>query len=257
MRPLRRGFAGLVGALALAHAGGAAAQAAPMKAVAPENLLVIDTGKGRILIEMRPDLAPGHVARVRELAREGYYDGALFYRVLDGYMAQGGDRSVTGSFTSDKPNLKGEFTVAGAPAAVEWLGASPLRRTSDGTTFARFCAGTASFAHYDDPDTANSQFFLMRGANDWLERKFTVWGRVVVGLDVVRALNVGEPPANPDLMTRVRVAADLPEAERPTVEIADTASTGFAREVEKARKAREKAGQPFSLCDVEVAARVR
>ena len=233
------------------------AQAVEFKPVAPENLLVIDTTKGRILIEMRPDAAPLHVERVRELAREGYYDGALFYRVIDNYMAQGGDRSPTGRFTSDKPNLKAEFTIPAAPADVEWLGASPLKRNADGIAYGRFCAGTASFAHYEDPDTANSQFFLMRAASDFLERKFTVWGRVVVGLDVVRRLNVGEPPANPDVMTRVRAAADLPEAERPTVEIADTSSPGFRREVEKARKAAEKAGRPFSLCDVETPVRVR
>ena len=253
----RRGLAALTAAAVLATAGPAAAQAVEWTPVAPENLLVIETGKGRILIEMRPDLAPAHVERVRELAREGYYDGALFYRVIDGFMAQGGDRSVTGSFTSDKPNVKAEFTVAGVPAGVDWLGATPLRRLSDGTTFARFCAGAASFAHYDDADSANSQFFLMRAANDWLERKFTVWGRVVVGQDVVRALNVGEPPASPDVMTRVRVAADLTDGERPTVEIADTAGAGFRREVERARKAAEAAGRPFSPCDVEAPARVR
>ncbi|MBX7248100.1 MAG: peptidylprolyl isomerase [Caulobacteraceae bacterium] len=225
--------------------------------IAPQDLLVIETGRGRILIELRPDLAPRHVARVRELAREGWYDGSQFYRVVDRFMAQGGAKSVAGPFDSDKPNLKGEFTVAGVPATTDWLGASPLRRLSDGTTFARFCPGTASFAHYDDPDTANAQFFLMREAGDSLEKTFTVWGRVVAGLDIVRGLEPGQPPAAPVVITRVRVAADLAEAERPTVEIADTASPGFRAMVEVRRKAAEKAYRPFSLCDVEIAARVR
>lgn len=249
---------GALAAIVLAFAPAPAATAAvEWKPLDPESVLVIETGKGRILIEMRADLAPGHVARVKELAREGYYDGALFYRVIDNYMAQGGDRSATGSFTSTKPDLAAEFTAPAAVGSAEWLGASPLKRGVDGVAYARFCTGTASFAHYEQPDTANSQVFLMRTANDWLERKFTVWGRVVVGQEVVKALNVGEPPAQPDVMTRVRVAADIPDGERPKVEVADTAGAAFKREVERVRKARDKTGQPFSLCDVEVPARVR
>jgi peptidylprolyl isomerase len=248
------------GLLAISAAPALAVPAAPdipWTTIAPENLLVIETGKGRIMIELRPDLAPRHVARVRELAHEGWYDGTQFYRVVDRFMAQGGAKSVEGPFDSDKPSLRAEFTVSGLPATTEWLGASPLRRTSDGTTFGRFCPGTASFAHYDDPDTANAQFFLMREAGDSLEKTFTVWGRVVVGLDVVRALEVGQPPSQPVSITRVRVAADLPAAERPTVEIADTASPAFQATVEATRKAAEKAYRPFSLCDVQVPARVR
>lgn len=258
---LRR--AALAAALLLAFAPAvraappAPAAAVPWVTIAPENLLVIETAKGRILIELRPDMAPRHVARVRELAREGWYDGSQFYRVIDRFMAQGGAKSVEGPFDSDKPNLRAEFTVAGLPATTEWLGASPLRRTSDGATFGRFCAGTASFAHYDDPDTANAQFFLMREAGDSLEKTFTVWGRVVMGLDVVRALDAGQPPPNPVIITHMRVAADLPEAQRPTVEIADTSSPGFQAGVKAARKAAEIAYRPFSLCDVEVPARVR
>jgi peptidylprolyl isomerase len=247
----------LAAALALAATAQAAAPDYGFKPVAPENLWVIETGKGRILIELRPDLAPNHVARIRELTREGYYDGALFYRVINHYFAQGGARSATGPFESARPNVKAEFTVTGLPASVEWLGASPLNRTEDGTAFARFCPGTAAFPHYDDPDSANSQFHLMREAGPSLEHKYTVFGRVVVGLDVVRALNVGEPPASPDLMVRVRVAADIPQAERPAVEVADTAGAAFRRDIEKLRKQRDKARLPFSLCDVPVPARVR
>ncbi len=234
-----------------------AATAAEWTVVDPDNLLVIDTAKGRILVEMRPDAAPAHVDRVRDLAREGWYDGSLFYRVIDNYMAQGGARTATGPYESDKPNLKAEFTVQGVEPGVDWLGASPLRRLADGATVARFCPGTASFAHYDDPDSANAQFFLMRAPSDYLEGKFTVWGRVVVGLDVVRALEVGQPPASPDVIARVRVASDIPAAERPTVEVADTGGPAFQRQIELTRKAHEKSRQPFSLCDVPVAARVR
>lgn len=259
MTRLRQGLAGLAVTLALTAA--ATAAAAPpdygFRPVAPENLLVIETAKGRILIELRPDIAPRHVERIRELAREGYYDGALFYRVIGSYFAQGGARSVTGPFESSKPNLKAEFTVAGVDPAVEWLGAQPLHRTADGTTFARFCPGTAAFPHYDDPDSANSQIYLMRESGPSLERQYTVFGRVVVGLDVVRALAVGEPPANPDVMIRVRVASELPEAERPAVEVADTAGAAFRKDIEKVRRERDRARLPFSLCDVPVPARLR
>lgn len=249
--------AALLTAPVAADAAPAAPPAATWTTIAPENLLVIETAKGKIYIELRPDLAPLNVARVRELSREGWYDGSLFYRVIDTFMAQGGARTVTGPYDSPKRNVKGEFTVSGLAPTVEWAGASPLRRLSDGTTFGRFCAGTASFAHYDDPDSANAQFFLMRQPADSLERTFTVWGRVVVGMDVVRALAVGEPPARPDVMTRVRVAADLPQAERPTVEIVDTAGAAFRAQVQAAREAANKAYRPFSLCDVTVDARVR
>lgn len=247
----------LLAAPTAALAGPPAQPAVEWKVIAPENLLVIETAKGKIYIELRPDLAPLNVARVRELSREGWYDGSLFYRVIDTFMAQGGARTVTGPYDSPKRNVKGEFTVSGLAPTVEWAGASPLRRLADGTTFGRFCAGTASFAHYEDPDSANAQFFIMRQPADSLERTFTVWGRVVVGMDVVRALAVGEPPARPDVMTRVRVAADLPEGQRPTVEIADTAGAAFKLDVADAREAANKAYRPFSLCDVKVEARVR
>ena len=255
---LARTLAGLTSALLLASA----AQAAPppdyqWRAVEAENLLVVELARGKIYIELRPDLAPNHVARIRELAREGYYDGALFYRVIASYFAQGGARSVTGPFESSKPNLKAEFTVAGVDPAAEWLGPLPLKRDADGTTYARFCPGTAAFPHYDDPDSANSQIYLMRESGPSLERQYTVFGRVVVGLDVVRAIAPGEPPAVPDAMLKVRVASDIPASERPTVEVADASSAAFRKDVEKMRKQRDKALLPFSLCDVPLPARLR
>jgi peptidylprolyl isomerase len=250
-------LAALLAAAPAAVSARADPAAVEWKAVAPENLLVVETSKGRILIELRPDMAPLHVARVRELAREGWYDGSLFYRVIDNFMAQGGARSPGGPFDSPKPNLKAEFTFPGVAATTDWLGASPVAHLSDGSAYGRFCPGTASYAHYDDPDTANAQFFLMRQPSTALERTFTVWGRVVVGLDIVRSLAVGEPPAQPDRITRMRVAADLPAAQRPTLEIADTAGPVFRADVERQRVAAQKAYRPFSLCDVEVPARVR
>lgn len=257
-----RPLAALLAALALGSTAAGPSLAAPPKpaewrTVEAENLWVIETGKGRVLIELRADIAPNHVARIRQLTRAGYYDGALFYRVIDHYFVQGGDRSVTGTFTSDLPNLTAEFTIPGLATTVEWLGSNPIKREEDGTTYARFCAGTAAFPHYDDPDTANSQIFIMREAGQSMERKYTPFGRVVSGLEVVRAINVGQPPAEPDQMVRVRVAADIPEAERPVVEVADTTSAAFRKEIDTVRKQRDKARLPFSLCDVPVPSRVR
>lgn len=254
-----RGLAGLAAALVLAAAGtAAAAPAAPdyqWRTVEAENLLVIELARGKIYVELRPDIAPRHVARIRELTREGYYDGALFYRVIQSYFAQGGARAGA-PFTSTKPDLKAEFTVEGVDPSVEWMGPLPLHR-SNGKTFARFCPGSAAFPHYDDPDTANSQFYLMREAGPSLEAQYTVFGRVVVGLDVVRAIAVGEPPPVPDQMLKVKIASDMPEAERPTVEVADAASPAFQKEVEKVRKERDRLRLPFSLCDVPLPGRLR
>jgi len=260
MTGLRRALAGLAAVAAMAAAPVAAAPAAPdyqWRAVESENLLVIELERGRIYIELRPDIAPNHVARIRELAREGYYDGALFYRVIGSYFAQGGARSVTGPFESIKPNLKAEFTLQGVDPSVEWMGPLPLHRSADGTTFARFCPGTAAFPHYDDPDSANSQFYLMRESGPSLEKQYTVFGRVVVGLDVVRAIAVGEPPPVPDRMLKVRIASDIPPAERPTVEVADPASPAFRKDIEKLRKERDRLRLPFSLCDAPLPGRVR
>ena len=117
-----------------------------------------------------------------------------------------------------------------------------------------YCPGVVGMARDEDPDTANSQFFLMRQAYPSLDKRYTAWGRVLVGLDVVRAIKTGEPVQDPDRMTRVRVLADLPEADRPKVYVLDAGSPAFARIVAAARKAK---GADFSVCDVEAPVQVR
>ena len=150
----------------------------------PENTLYMDLAKGRVTIELRPDLAPGHVARIKELAREGFYDGVVFHRVIEGFMAQGGDPTGTGTGGSKKPNLKAEFSK------------EPHVR------------GTCSMARSQSPDSANSQFFICFGDCSFLDRQYTVWGKVTSGMELVDQLKRGEPVRDPDKIVKMQVAAD-------------------------------------------------
>lgn len=237
----------------------------------PQNTLVIDTTKGQVVVEMYPQLAPHHAERMTTLARQGFYDGIIFHRVIEDFMAQTGDPQGTGQGGSTLPDLKAEFTVrkdSTFPMKVVqrqggkdigYLGAMPVQSqvpelaaiTIDGKTQAwgLYCQGVLGMARDNSPDSGNSQFFLMRGANDVLEKRYTAFGTVVSGLDVVRKIKIGEPAVNPDKMTKVRVLADIPEAERPKIEIMDTNSPQFQAVVDAKIK---ELGTNFSPCDVTV-----
>jgi cyclophilin family peptidyl-prolyl cis-trans isomerase len=150
----------------------------------PENTLIIETTKGRVVIELRPDLAPEHVKRIKTLVREGFYDGIAFHRVIEGFMAQTGCPKGTGTGGSEYPNLKAEFN------------AEPHVR------------GVCSMARAQSPDSANSQFFIVFDDATFLDRKYTVWGKVIEGMDNVDKIKRGEPVQNPDKMISVKVGAD-------------------------------------------------
>ena len=252
-----------------------AAMVAPeWRTVSSENLLVIDTTKGRILVELTPEVAPLHVERIKLLARRGFYDGVPWHRVIDWFMAQTGDPLGNGEGQSPYPDLKGEFTfrreatlpfaavAEPAGARVGFLHSLPIQTqpdsafalTADGKVHAwgLYCPGVAGMARDEGNDTANSQFFLMRQAYPALDKRYSIWGMTVSGLDVVRNLKVGDGDngmvgAEPDRMTRVRIAADIPEAERPSVQVLATDSPRFRALVETTRAAR---GADFSVCDV-------
>jgi peptidylprolyl isomerase len=250
-----------------AQPAAAEATAGEWRPLDPQNTLVMETTKGRMIIEMRPDLAPLAVARIKTLSKRGYYDGALFYRVIADYMAQGGDKGER-TFKSDLPNLRAEFTfrrqsdtpfalVGNVPnGEVGFVGALPVRfdKFSDGSQqgYAWFCPGVAAMPHYDDPNSANSQMFFLRRHATNLEKEYTAWGRVVQGQAAVDAFANGEPPAKPDKMMRVRLLADLPEPERPRLEVMDTRSPAFS---ELARKTMAEKGRAFSLCDLQIPVR--
>ena len=164
-----------------------------------ENALILETTKGKVVIELFPDLAPGHVARIKELAREGAYDGVVFHRVIEGFMAQTGDvkfgnsskpsfaPSRAGMGGSDKPDLKAEFSNA------------------------NHGRGTCSMARAQNPNSANSQFFICFADAGFLDGQYTIFGKVVSGMEFVDKIAKGEPPRTPDKMISVKVAADVKE----------------------------------------------
>jgi len=225
-------------------------------------------------------MAPLAVARVRTLADQGFYDGLKFHRVLEGFMAQTGDPLGTGAGGSDLPDIAGEFQfrrgrdlgfvnlITAPTGQLGIAGSMPILTQPDAQMMvtadfktagqALFCPGVAGMARNQDPDSANSQFFLMSGANDSLNGLYTPFGRVVAGLDVVRALKTGSEAANgrvddPDVMTRARTAAGLPESERPVVRVMNPSSPAFAAEVARVRSER---GARFDVCDVQPAVQV-
>jgi peptidylprolyl isomerase len=147
-----------------------------------ERLTLSLSSGGDVVIKLRPDLAPGHVQRITELANSGFYDGVVFHRVIDGFMAQGGDPTGTGYHGSDLPNLKAEFSR------------EPHVR------------GTASMARSADPNSANSQFFICFDDAGFLDGQYTVWGQVESGMEHVDALPKGEPPREPGKIVKATVA---------------------------------------------------
>jgi peptidylprolyl isomerase len=259
----------------------AAAQPPPAeadwRAPDPQNVLIIDTTKGRIVFELDPLSAPQAVARVRELAKQGFYDGRTFFRVIDNFMDQTGDPKEDGTGGSTLPNLPPEFafrrssdvtfvpvTKAGGLEA-GYVGALPVISqsmdlallTADHkvAAYVTFCPGVGGLARADDPASANSQFFLMRGAHDNLDQKYAAFGRVIAGEDVVRNIKTGEPPPAPaDKMTKVRLLADLPAAERPQVRVIDVRSAWFKTMIDRLKA--EKVVD-FSLCDVDLPSQVK
>ena len=163
----------------------------------PENTLIVETTKGNVVIEMMPNAAPEHVARIKELAREGAYDGVVFHRVIPDFMAQTGDVKFgkkggkdfnparAGMGGSEKPDLKAEFSNI-----------SHIR-------------GTCSMARSQSPNSANSQFFICFTDAPWLNKQYSVWGQVIEGMDNVDKIKKGEPVTDPDSIVSVKVAADV------------------------------------------------
>src|SRR6185437_15034202 len=169
-------MAALVAVLLLAAGG-------PVSAADPENTLYLDVPKGRVVIEMRPDIAPNTVARIKELARRKFYDGIVFHRVIAGFMAQTGDPKGDGTGGSGQ-KLKAEFSRE------------------------HHVRGTVSMARAQDPDSADSQFFICFAPAPFLDGKYTIFGKVTAGMEFIDAIAKGEPPAKPDKIIKMQVAAD-------------------------------------------------
>lgn len=268
-------------ALALA-ASTASAQIAPpagadWRAPDPNNVIVVETNKGRIIAELYPQAAPNHVERVRGLVKSGFYDGLTFFRVIGDFMAQTGDPQNTGIGGSDQPNLTAEFTFrrgADMPLGASfkhgsneqgWVAALPVTSQNSAlavmtadrkvASWGNFCPGVLGMARAGDPDSANSQFFFMRQANASLDKTYTAFGRVLQGLNIVRNIKTGEPVPDPqDKMLSVKLLADLPADKRPAVQVMDTRSAAFKALVAK-RQA--EMGGGFTNCDVDVPVQVK
>lgn len=192
-------FSHLIWSLAVMTTTSFAAQAA-----SPENTLNLDLKSGRVVIDLMPEVAPGHVERIKTLVKEGFYDGIVFHRVIDGFMAQTGDPTGTGRGGSSYPDLKAEFSN------------TPYKR------------GTVGMARTMNPDSANSQFFICFTDDgcSFLTGQYTVFGQVSSGMEFVDAIAKGEPPANPDKIVKATVGADAAATSATeTVPAADAAAT--------------------------------
>ena len=151
----------------------------------PENTLIMETTKGKVVIALRPDLAPKHVERIKQLAREGFYDGIVFHRVIEGFMAQTGCPKGTGTGGSKYPNLPAEFNAE------------------------KHVRGVCSMARSQAPNSANSQFFICFDDATFLDKQYTAWGKVIEGMENVDKIKRGEPLQNPDKIKSLKVAADV------------------------------------------------
>jgi peptidylprolyl isomerase len=251
----------------------------------PKDLLVIETTKGKVLVELNDLAAPLAAERVRQLARQGVYDGRGFFRVIDNFMDQTGDPLDTGMGQSSLPNLQPEFTFKRGPdtpfalvfksngAEEGYVGSLPVVGQSMDLglltvdhrvdAWGTYCAGVLGIARSDDPASGNSQFFLMRtnatsadGGSHGLDKQYTAFGRVLAGQDVIDAIKTGEPAPQPqDKMLSVKVVADMPEASRPKVRVVDARSAWAKAAILRA----EAASTPvdFTVCDVKLPVEVK
>jgi peptidylprolyl isomerase len=278
-------LAAAAGAVALAAGVHATAKTAPVappteadwRTPDPQNVLVIDTNKGRIFVELVPKVAPATAARLRDLTRAGFYDGRAFFRVIDGFMDQTGDPQDNGQGGSTQPNVPPEFIfkrnastpmvtvgringletgfIDGLPVLSQGIDLAVLTADNTVKAWGTFCPGVVGMARADAPDSGNSQFFLMRDPHPDLDQHYTAFGRAIGGLDVIRAIKVGEPPSPPmDTMTKVRVLADIPAAERPTVRVIDPSGPWFRAMVERVRAQKV---IDFSVCDLDVPSQIK
>ncbi|MGC6500896.1 MAG: peptidylprolyl isomerase [Henriciella sp.] len=228
------------------------ANPAHWRVVDPDNLVLFETTKGRIVLEVFPEVAPAHVAHFKAYIRAGLYDSTLFHRVIKGFMAQGGDVAAIHGAEAMLGPIQAEFTFRRAPETfpIDVIGPAdsaeagffrgvPIRTQAqfladmsfDGQveSWIPHCAGVLSSARTNDPDSADAQFFLISDQGQHLDRQYTAKGRVLQGLEVVKAIKLGPEPngfpiANPDILQSARLVSDLPEADRPIVYVQRTDS---------------------------------
>ena len=249
-----------------------------------ENTLYVDLEYGRVILELYPEIAPIHVERIKTLTREGFYDYISFHRVIEGFMNQTGDPKGDGTGGSDLPDITAEFTFRrGRDMPVTLVGARPSGQgdigvgfykalpiatqpnsqgilTKDGkvAAFGLHCKGVTSMARATDPNSANSQFFLMRDTTPHLDTQYSIWGNTVFGHEHLTKIKVGskgeDPQFVPDVMKKVQVAADVPETERVNVQVLKSGSPAFKNYLKTQKKAD---GSYPDICDIRVPHRVQ
>lgn len=244
-----------------------------------ENLIVVDLPAGPLFIEMRPDLAPNHIAQIKTLVRKGFYDGLTFHRVIEGFVAQGGDPKGDGTGGSDLPDIKAEFArdakdvanftaigrdrvaarvglIDGVPVGAEPETLRSFRQDRAVRVWGAHCPGVMSMARATPPDSANSQFFLVIGdARASLDQRYTVWGWIIDGIENARRIERGEPPKRPTPIVRMRIGADVPAEELPKIEVMRSDSAVFQTYLKEAKLVDE-TGFVKDLCDIKPPRRV-
>ncbi len=255
----------------------------------PENTLYIDTDYGRIIVELFPEIAPLHVAQIKTLTRQKFYDYITFHRVIDGFMNQTGDPKGDGTGDSDLPNIQPEFTFRRSPEmGVTLTGSQSVNPknpngeqigvgfykslqvatqpssqailTIDGKVdaYGLHCKGVTSMARSSKEDSGNSQFFLMRGTSPWLDTQYSIWGATVWGREYLTKFKVGtageDPTFVPDKMNTVQLAADVPVNERVKLQVLRTDSEAFGAYLKTLRK---EDGRYPDICDITVPSRIK
>ncbi|MGB0906669.1 MAG: peptidylprolyl isomerase [Maricaulaceae bacterium] len=255
--------------------------------VNPENLLVIDTEYGQIGVELYPEIAPRHVTQIKTLARQSFYDMITFHRVIDGFMNQTGDPKGDGTGDSDLPNIEAEFTFRrgtdmpvtliasravnlrnpsageigvgfykGLPVASQPSSQAMLTKDGKVPAHGLHCSGVTSMARSSDPNSGNSQFFLMRGTAGHLDTKYSIWGNTVYGHEFLTKFKIGTKGQDenfiPDVMKKVRIAADMDESVRPKVQVLKTDGAAFNTFL-KSQKADD--GEYPDICDMTLPSR--
>ena len=244
----------------------------------PENTLYFELPAGQVVIELRPDFAPGHVERIKKLVREGFYDGLKFHRVIEGFVAQGGDPKNDGTGGSKYGKLAPEFSrdtkdvtgfeeigrdrvssrigyIDGVPVAAESEGLRAFLKSREVQIWALHCPGAMSMARATPVDSANSQFFIVIGdARQSLDKRYTIWGWVVDGFEATRRIVRGEPPQRPTPIIRARIGTDMPKSRAKHVQMLRTDTETFKTYL--TRQAQLVEGVVKNACDIRVPVKI-
>ncbi len=259
------------------------------RTVPQDRLMYIETNQGKVVVELFDEIAPRHTAQIKALSKSGFYDFVTFHRVIDGFMNQTGDPTGTGTGDSDLPDIEAEFTFRrpadmqitlldkrlidqensnggtidvgfykGLPVATQPAMQASLTKDGKVKAWGLHCSGVTSMARSGNPNSGNSQFFLMRGPANFLDQKYSIWGNTVYGKDVLTKIKVGTKGETmdfvPDQMTKVRMGSDMPSSERLNIQVLKTDSAAFKSHLNSFKSPD---GQYPDICDIDVPVRAQ